>query len=181
MIDDTEFQQSLVTKGIGSRYINEVKDLRRKLRKDFKREDSKLIGDLRDELEQSKLHDQLISMAIFPFLEKSSVLRKLGYEFVKCAPLLEKGVKNLDYLIYKRSGKRAIAIFGEGKTRTSHPLQIINEYNDRKKIVEQNRNYILENYLDKSKETIFEYVLTVFSGDAVKMHDAIEQQGGELI
>lgn len=181
MIDDNDFAASLIDKRLGKKYLSEIIDVRKKLKTELKQQDERIHGELKKEIERMELHDQLISRAIFPFLQNGPLTIELGYQFVRCAPLLEKEVKNLDFLIYRKEGKKAIAIFGEAKSSISHPDQIMHEFNDRKKIVDNNKKYILENYLDKSKETMFEYVLCVFSSDVAKMRDAIDKNGGGII
>ena len=146
MISDDEFTKKLVVKGLPRKYTDEVSKLRKKVRSTLKTNDAELTEKLSNELKIMELHDQLISMAIFPFLQNSALFN-LGYQFVRTAPLLEKGIKNLDFLIYKRTGKSTIAIFGEAKSSISNKIKIINEYNERKKIVEEHRDYIIKNYL----------------------------------
>ena len=181
MISDDEFTKKLVVKGLSRKYIEEVSNLRKKVRSELKNNDVELTETLYKELETMELHDQLISMAIFPFLQHSALFN-LGYQFVRTAPLLEKGIKNLDFLIYKRTGKSTIAIFGEAKSSISNKTKIINEYNERKKIVESHRDYILKQYLgNPTTNVIFEYVLCVFSGESTKMKEVIEENGGNLI
>jgi len=181
LTSDNEFEKSLTVKGLSHKYHDQAVKLRKKLRKQLKTDDKKYADSLEDEIHQMELHDQLVSMAIFPFLQNTSISSQLGHQFIRSAPLLEKEVKNLDFLIYRKGGNVPIAIFGEAKTKIQNPTQIINEFKERKKVIESNKQYILEKYLDNPNKVIFEYVLCVFSSDAAKMKEVIEQSGGNII
>lgn len=177
-MDDEEFLNSLKSDENKKEYREKVSQLRRDLNQGGKRK--KEADRLLEEIRISERHDQLTSMAIVPFLTNSKA-KELGYRFIRCAPLLEKGVKNLDFLIFKDHEKRPIAIFGEAKSSISKPNEIIKEFLERKKEIAKYRNYILEKYLKTKKDTIFEYVLCVFSRDAIKMKTAIEENNGGII
>lgn len=181
MISDDEFIKKLIVKGLSRKYKEDASKLRKKLRSILKTNDHELTEKMINELEIMEYHDQLISMSIFPFLQTSS-LSPLGYRFIRTAPLLEKGVKNLDFLICRKTEKATIVIFGEAKSSISNRTKIINEYNERKKVIETHRKYILEQYLgNPTNNVIFEYVLSVFSAEAAKMKESIEQNGGSII
>lgn len=180
LITDDEFEEELNTSGLGKKYKEEVGEVKKNIKRDLKKEDKKFQQQLLKEIQRAEFHDQLLSMAIAPFLNPT-IKEKLGYRFVRCAPLLEKNIKNLDFLIFKDSEKRPIAIFGEVKGSISNPNQVIQEFFERKKVIEKNREYILKNYLKTKKDVIFEYVLVVFSRDAIHMKKAIEDKGGGII
>lgn len=180
MIDDVEFINSLKTDENKKEYREKVSQLRKDLKNHSTKNKKELEKLLTEEIRTSERHDQLTSMAIVPFLTKSKA-KELGYRFIRCAPLLEKGVKNLDFLIFKDHEKKPIAIFGEAKSSISKPNEIIKEFLERKKEIAKYRDYILENYLKTKKDVIFEYVLCVFSRDAVQMKTTIENNGGGII
>lgn len=182
MIDnDTEYEKSINSVSLKAIYKEDVSDFRQTLRQDFNSQYKKQRDNLVDEIHIAESHDQLVSMSIFPFIQKNNSITNLGYHFVRCAPLLEKDVKNLDFLMHKNEGRKSIAIFGEAKSSISKPSQVIEEFIQRKQIVAKHRNYILKNYLKTHKDTIFEYVLVVYSKDAVAMRDEILNKDSGII
>ena len=175
MINDEEFEKTLKSNNLGKKFKDEITRVRKDLRKGLKKENKKLEQSYKEEIRRSEYHDQLLSMAIAPFLN-SAFQRKTGYKFLRCAPLLEKEVKNLDFLIFKDCEKKPIAIFGEAKSSISNPNQIIDEFIERKKILASHKDYVLKNYLNTNKNILFEYVLVVFSRDISRMKQAIEER-----
>jgi hypothetical protein len=131
--------------------------------------------------ETQKEHDKILNLAIHPFVEKSSPGAGLGYTFVRAAPLLELGIPNVDFLLYKPVGKVPIAIFGEVKSTVTNYARVLKEFEDRKKVIIGNLDHVKSNYLKTSVDPILEYVLVVKSSIATKTRDAAFEKGGGLI
>jgi len=135
---------------------------------------------LRGEIRTDREHRKIINACLYPFATKVSPLRKLGYCFLRAAPLLEKGTRNLDFVIYKGVPSDGTAIFGEAKGSVSDPSEIVRETLGRKRIVESNRGYINRMYLGGTNAS-YEYVLGVSSVDSNNVAKAVIRRDGGLI
>ena len=62
-------------------------------------------------------------------------------------PLCEKGLRNFDFLLFKRHAKTSVAIFGEVKSSVTNPSRIIDDFEKKRETVELNREFIATNYL----------------------------------
>jgi len=134
-----------------------------------------------DEIKIDREHRKILNACIYPFATRISPLRKLGYYFLRAAPLLENGVSNLDFLIYKKTSDLAgFAIFGEAKGTVSDASAVVHETAERIKIVESKREYCTKTYLG-AEQANFEYVLGVSSVDSNNVAKATIRRGGGLI
>ena len=137
--------------------------------------------EIRDEIKIDREHRKILNACIYPFATKISPLRKLGYYFLRAAPLLENGVSNLDFLLYKKTSDIVgTAIFGEAKGTVADASAVVRQTAERVKTVETNREYCTKSYLGAQKAN-FEYVLGVSSVDSNNVAKATSRRGGGLI
>lgn len=124
----------------------------------------------------SENHDDLVSMSIFPFIQRNE-LTETGYNLRVCDPLHELGIENFDALLAKEFRKNIVCIFVEAKTGEINS-GIINEIKKKQRLCNLNKEYIRINYLDGiAKPLILEYVLSV---NAMSADDAFNQISAHL-
>lgn len=115
---------------------------------------------LEDHIKKEKEHRKLLNLSVFPFTNDPS---PLGYKFIRADPLEELGVKNFDFLLWDFDGQ---AIFGEAKANIFQGAEsLVNEVSDQIAVVEENLDYIVENYLGAEPKNI-DFVLATFASDA---------------
>ncbi len=146
----------------------------------------KEIEDLRkrkwDGIEKDSRHRRVLNLCIYPFYALDSPPVELGYRFLRASPLSELGVRNMDFLVYNYTKKRAVAIFGEAKGSIASPTKIVRDTMEKKDIVVQNEDYIKSTYLKVKEKTVnFEYVIGVPVEKNIRICEAIEDAGGGLI
>lgn len=164
-IDDKPFIEFLKLDSLKKKYSDEIEKLTQQLKKEFedpveyqakyKMHDGEIIKD--------RNHRQVVNACIYPFSQKGK-LTKLGYYFIRTEPLLEKGISDVDFVI--ESPKKQIAIFGEAKTSTVNASKIISEMKTRKKVIEENEQYLQQTHVPNSNK--FEYV---FGTHAIETRD----------
>jgi hypothetical protein len=180
-LDDSEFLSQITHQDLKAKY-------RKLARQEISRANAKFF-DSKEEIEKEHLrqfetgreHDRIINTCVYPFVETDLSLARLGYRFIRAAPLLELGTKNIDFLLFRRSGSRPVAIFGEAKGSITNFSQVLTEMEERKKAVESNLGYIKSEYLDTGLDPICEYVLAVKSSLGIKAKDAILESGNRVI
>lgn len=146
-----------------------IKRIKKETTKEIKKEKEKYL----QYINESEKHDELVSMSIFPFIQNTYLTSELGYKFRYCDPLFEKGFKNFDALVVKETNKTIICIFIEAKTGVYS--EHVKEIEQKQKICEDNRQYIIHNYLNDTKlKVIFEYVIAVYSMDTDDILDFIK-------
>lgn len=126
-------------------------------------------------------HDIVVNLCVYPFVVPELPPARLGYRFLRGAPLDELGGRNFDFLIFRREGKKPIAIFGEAKSSIVNFGSVVNEVAEKQKIVESKLDYIKSEYLKSNVDPICEYVLAVRTSFGTKTRDAIEQSGKPMI
>ena len=128
----------------------------------------------------SVLLSSIINSCISPFT--NGPLSETDYKFIRAAPLFELKLPNMDFLLFKKNSECNIAIFGECKGSFFDPVSVIKELKERKGHIEQNRQYIITNYLhiSMSERVHFEYVIAVPDKDAARMQSCLIDMGGDL-
>ena len=108
---------------------------------------------------------------------------KTDYKFIRAAPLFELMLPNMDFLLFRKNSECNIAIFGECKGSFSDPSAVIKELEERRAHIEQNREYIITNYLrlSMSERVHFEYVIAVPDKDAARMQSCLIDKKGDFI
>ena len=130
----------------------------------------------REGIKLDKDHNEILNACIFPFVQHSNIIQKLGYAYIKSSPLSELGVKNVDFLIASQTDD--VLIFGEAKGKITDPRTVITQYKERIKIIEENSAYITEKF---SGMKTFEYVLGVPSGKSLETAKAIRRSNTNII
>lgn len=180
-MEDDDFLAQITFSDLKKRYSEEIHSITRKANSDFRDTVDARVAELNRGIETQKEHDKVLNLSIHPFIEKSSPAAKLGYVFVRAAPLFERDVKNLDFLIYRREGKKPIAIFGEAKSSITNYNKVLTEFDERKKVVEDNLEYVKSQYLKTTADPILEYVLVVKSSIASDTRDAALERSMNLV
>ena len=143
-VEDEEFSKFLHESDLKREYAEAAQEIDRQIAQEFD-EASAHQFKYKDKDEQislkDKYHRETLNACIYPFSQKGS-LKELGYYFIRSEPLLEKKTQNVDFLI--ASNTKGIAIFGEAKTSSEDTDGIISEMNERKKLIEENKNYLNE-------------------------------------
>ena len=126
-------------------------------------------------IELDKYHTEILNACIFPFVQQSSITRKLDYAYIKSSPLSELGVKNVDFLIASKID--GALIFGETKGTLTDPKDVISEYKKRIEVINENSSYIKNMFPDIKTQ---EYVLGVPSDSAVETVKAIQRSDANI-
>lgn len=177
--DIDEFLDYLTFEDLKTNYLKEKNELLKRIELEEQEKRVENVRKLRSEIRVDQEHRKILNACLYPFATKVSPLRKLGYYFLRAAPLLEKGTSNLDFLIYK-SASNGAAIFGEAKGSVSDPSQTVRETLDRRDVVESNRDYANRTYLGGANVS-YEYVLGVSSVDSNNVAKAVIRRNGGLI
>ncbi len=178
--NDDEFLNYLTFEDLKTSYLKEKGECLKKIELEEQEKRVENERRLRSEIRIDREHRKILNACLYPFATKVSRLRKLGYYFLRAAPLLERGTSNLDFLVYKSAPMNGTAIFGEAKGSVSDPSQIVRETLDRKSVVESNRNYVNQTYLGGANAS-YEYVLGVSSVDSNNVAKAVIRHNGGLI
>jgi hypothetical protein len=178
--DNDEFLNYLTFEDLKKNYLKEKDECLK--RTEYEEQEKRVENErrLRSEIRIDREHRKILNACLYPFAIKVSPLRRLGYRFLRAAPLLERGTSNLDFLIYKSDPLKGTAIFGEAKGSVSDPSQIVRETLDRKIVVESNRDYANQTYLGGANAS-YEYVLGVSSVDSNNVAKAVIRRDGGLI
>jgi len=174
-----EFSSFLADADLRSQYEKEVKIAIRRTKRNFKENAPLIENNFREGFRKDDIHRLVLNAAIFPF----ATSEVSGYYFIRAAPLLELGVKNLDFLItcpQPQAGESRIAILGEAKGSINDPDRVVSETKSRISIVNNHREYIKRQYLDNS-EYSFEFVLAVPAIDASEVSKSVDRKGGNII
>lgn len=172
-VDDNAFLRLVAFPDLKRRYEKELKLEIRQIEEEFKRSYDNRRAMHDREIETYRRHDEVVSMCIHPFSEEGTSVRQLGYQFIRAEPLSELGIKNVDFLIYRREGRTPIVIFGEAKSRITNFSQTLREVGERRANIETRTDYVKTNYLKTTSDPIFEYVLAVPTSIAIETRDAI--------
>jgi len=132
-------------------------------------DEDQYVDRLQDHIQKEKEHRKLLNLCVFPFNNEPS---PAGFKFVRADPLVElnddtgeedDGFKNFDFMLWDFDGQ---AIFGDAKANINQGAEsLLNEIEEQIEIVEENRDYIIENYIGKDPDHI-DYVLATFAGDS---------------
>ena len=129
---------------------------------------------LREEINVQRQHRKLISYSIFPFVQG----RPAGYKFFTAEPLEELGVPNFDFLLWNLDGK---VIFGEAKSSVPASADtVVNQLEERKKIAENHKEHIEEEYLGSEIDHM-EFVVSTYVNHGDKIAKTIIEEGAEFI
>lgn len=160
-------------------FLEKYKKIRKQKIKEKKEEfitqKPRIKAEIEREIEKDQRHRDLVNMCIFPFCTPGKIT-KLGYGFITAEPLAELGIKNFDFLIYKKK----VAIFGDAKGSISRPHETVSEINGKIQSVKENLQYISETYLGESPSCI-EFVIGLYAMDDEKVIREINKQGGGII
>lgn len=138
-----------------------------------------------DEFEESinlgirtdKEHRDLINLCVFPF-SKAQSDDDLNYLFIRGEPLWELKIPNLDFLLCNFEKK--FIIFGECKSSIYNYNYVVNEMEERQKIVENKMPYIIEKYIGFKPKNIG-YVIGVYSSDDEELITKIIERDSNFI
>jgi len=133
----------------------------------------------RDRLERGikkeREHRKLLNLCVFPFASDSP---PSDFVFAHADPLEELDVPNFDFLLWDFDGQ---AIFGEAKANIGQgPLSLLNEVREQREAVEDNMDYIIDNYLGREPRNV-EIVLATFSGDANQITRKAISEGRDVV
>ena len=148
----------------------------------FEKNKDDFIKEIHDRIADDKEHRDVVNLCVFPF-SKSQSDEDLEYKFIRAEPLRElRQTKNLDFLLC--NFKKKFIIFGECKSSISSTYNasyknVVEEAEERKKIVEDNLDYIIRNYLGFVPKHI-EYVIGVYSSDDEGLVKEIFDRGSEF-
>jgi len=181
---DQEFIVSLKHKDLIEEYQKEKKQVDIDLSKQNQEQRTIRIARLRSATEDERAHRDLFNLCVFPFTERQKAYRETRYQYLRAAPLLELGLKNFDFLLYRTDPRRGYAtIFGETKSSFSNPASIVQEVREKIIQVQSNLEYIKREYLQIREGTAIhlEYVIAVYSMDAQNILNAVSNSGGGII
>lgn len=181
-IDEDDFIASLSHPDSKKNYILERNKKLREIKTKFNQDKRFLVDKIKNMIGEDDRHSSIINSCISPFT--MGPLAGTDYKFIRAAPLFELGIPNVDFLILRRNTGCNIAIFGECKGSFSDPNAIIKEMNERKIHIEQNREFIITNYLKIAldERVHFEYVIAVPDRDATRMQNSIiDKKGGFIL
>lgn len=166
-----------------------LSSLPRDLHKQYKQKKASLIKDIVAKWSDDQLvarkntgieldvnHTRILNACVFPFVQQNNITQKLNYAYIKSSPLSEVGVKNVDFLIASKTD--GVLIFGEAKGKITDPREVIAEYKERIKIINENSTYIEEMFPSARS---WEYVLGVPSDRASETSKAIIRSNTNII
>lgn len=181
-MSEEDFLEILSFEDLKRDYNSEIRARKDEIQSEFESRKDFLEKSKRSGIETDRRHRDLINSCVFPFTNKGS-LAQTGYRFVRAAPLVELNIPNLDFLLFKYTNRFKIAILGECKGSISNYSDILKELKIRREKVQQNIEYIKENYLQlTSSDTLYiEYVIAVPTNDAVEMLNHIIGSEGKQI
>jgi hypothetical protein len=162
-----------------SRYRKAIKKIRQSTKKKIEGQKQTIRERLIAELDREELHREILNACLFPFATGTVP----GYLFVRAAPLLELGVKNLDFIIVctnPPANELPVAIIGECKGLLEDEDRVVSEMKKRIKVVEAKWDYIKEQYLHNQNMNK-EFVLAVMAIDANEISKRVQERGGNII
>ena len=127
-------------------------------------------------IKQDKHHNEILNACIFPFVQQGTMTQRLDYAYIRSSPLLELGVKNVDFLIASKTD--GVLIFGEAKGTITNPRAVITEYKKRIQVIQEHAAYIKKMFPGIKS---WEYVLGVPSGDTMETSKAILRSNIHII
>ena len=129
---------------------------------------------LKEDIDVQRRHRKLISYSIFPFVQGEPA----GYKFITAEPLEELDVPNFDFLLWNLDGS---IIFGEAKSSIpASATTVVNQLQKRKKVAEEHKEYIEEEYLG-SEINHMEFVVATYVNHGDKIAKEIIETGAEFI
>lgn len=142
----------------------------------FREEEEEYREKLENQITKDKRHRELVNLCVFPFVES----QPLDYEFLRADPLTELAVPNFDFLLYDFSGH---TIFGEVKASVGDgwESQCVNEVIEQREAVNENEDYIVDEYLGGKEIRNKEYVLAVFSPTANRITQEIVSRRENIV
>jgi hypothetical protein len=180
-MDDSSYLNLLRFKDLRSSYTKRAKEVRKRNKEWVREKYESFSKEFNNELTRCREHDEIVNLCIHPFSESNPERLALGYNYMRADPLYEKGIDNFDFLICRIEGKRPIAIFGEVKSSITNFKRSFSEFDDKVKNVEDNREYIKNEYLGIDNEPLFEYVFAVKSNLSPDVRDIIVEEDKNII
>ncbi|MCL4436514.1 MAG: hypothetical protein M1503_03780 [Thaumarchaeota archaeon] len=180
-MEHNDFVKLIPSPKLQKKYQKLSKSLVKEKSKEFDEKQSETEEKYKSDIDTHRDHDDLVSICIHPFTRKDSQVQKLGYRFVRADPLYELGCKNMDFLLFKTTGKKPIAIFGEVKTIVTNGQKLMSELDECRQVIEAKLDYIKEHYLKTSTDPLLEYVLAVPSFHSIEAINAISEHDKGII
>ncbi|VVB91573.1 Uncharacterised protein [uncultured archaeon] len=178
-IDNTKYDAFLKT--LHPKLSKKYKGLQKNYYSESKNNFEKNIDDFIDKIElgikTDKEHRDLINLCVFPFSNVQSDV-DLNYRFIRGEPLWELEKKSFDFLLCHFEKK--FVIFGECKASIQNYSDVVKELELRQKIVLDNIDYIIENYLGFEPKNI-KYVIGVYSSDDEELIKKIIERNSDFI
>jgi hypothetical protein len=106
-MSEDEFLEYLWHPDIRKTYIKEYKSRSRVIKREFKSKKKHLTEKFKAPIEEDRRHSSIFNMCISPFMSEGSLV-KTGYKFIRAAPLLELGLPNMDFLLFKKCKRRSV-------------------------------------------------------------------------
>lgn len=178
-IDNTKYDAFLKTlhpklskkyKALQKNYYSESKN-------NFEKNIDEFIGKIELGIKNDKEHRDLINLCVFPFSKAQSDV-DLNYHFIRGEPLWELKTNSFDFLLCNFEKK--FVIFGECKASIQNYTDVVKEVEVRQKIVQDNIDYIIENYLGFEPKNI-KYVIGVYSSDDEELIKKIIDRNSNFI
>lgn len=176
MIDDESFINSLEIEDLKKKYIKLKEEKIKFIDEKFSNDFNSLKAKLEKEIQIDKNHRMILNACIFPFSQKNS-FENYGYIFLRASPLSEIGEKNFDFLLFNKTNH---VIIGEAKGQVKDPSRVIDEYKQRRSILEDNMDYFKNTYLN-SGNCDSEFVLGVNWADSNETMKSILRKKLDII
>jgi hypothetical protein len=181
-LDEEQFLRELTYPELRRQYPQRLRRALRESNSSFRADYDSLVAEHDNQIRTSREHDVAINLCAYPFVETELPTTRLGYKFLRAAPLRELKVDNVDFLIYREGGKRPVAIFGEAKSSITNFPKTLSELSERRKTIDSNLDYIKREYLGGiDADPIIEYVLAVKTSFESKTRDAIMESDERII
>jgi hypothetical protein len=179
---DDGFASTILDKATRERYHDEKKQRMREIKVELTKDRENFERAQRTDIESQRRHRQILNSCIYPF-NQDGPLRDTGYEFIRASPLCELGAKNVDFLLYKRSDRLPVAIFGECKGDVKRVATEVADTRKKIDVIKQNVDHIKQKYLELpvESEVLFEYVVAVPVNLAHEFHNQVLDTGGGVI
>lgn len=179
---DDDFASTILDRTVRERYLLEKKQRVKEIKVELTKNKDNFELVQRTNIQLQKRHRQILNSCIYPF-NRDGPLRGTGYEFIRASPLFELGVKNVDFLLYKRSNRMPVTIFGECKGDVKRVAAEVADTRKKIEVIKQNRDYIKQKYLELSDESdvLFEHVVAVPVTLAHEFHNEVLDTGGGVI
>ncbi len=136
---------------------------------------------LRAGTENDLRHRETLTLCVNPFAHKGFQPYKLGYRFLRGAPLYELDIANFDFLIANLTARPPVVLFGEAKGSISNPSRVVREVLDKGATAQEQMEYVKKEYLKIGADPRLETILAVPAVDAIRVTESIVQEGGEII